>query len=48
MELQEYLDYFNLTILEAPEVCRNYTKMELIDADGYKYYKKIQGDIMDI
>ena len=38
MELQEYLDYFNLTILEAPEVCRNYTKMELIDADGYKYY----------
>ena len=38
MELQEYLNYFNLTILEIPEICKNYTKMELIDSDGYKYY----------
>lgn len=38
MELQEYLNYFNLTILEKPEICKNYTKMELTDSDGYKYY----------
>ena len=38
MELQKLLDYFDITILEKPEVCRNYTKMELIDSDGYKYY----------
>ena len=38
MELQKLLDYFDMTILEKPEVCRNYTKMELIDSDGYKYY----------
>lgn len=38
MELNELLNYYNLTILNKPDECRNYTKMDLIDSDGYKYY----------
>ena len=37
MELQELLDHYNLTIISKPDEVRNYTKLELISFDGYKY-----------
>ena len=37
MELQELLNHYNLTIVNKPDEIKNYTKLELISSDGYKY-----------